>query len=126
MIELETAKKGLKIINEGRPGELMSCPLSEAERYKEIRESVAWQEEHALDIERYYLAESDGDTWYSHREFLIRNAKIRILEERTPMDMEVEIHQKVMRQILPGAQVHELTPGQPVTPKPAEVKREAA
>ena len=124
MIEIGTfSRGGLKTI--GNNPEALSCPLNQAQKYQELRENAEWHVDHELDMERYYLSESDGDTWYSHRDFVRRMAKIKELETRTPQQRERDIHSRIMAEIFPGAQVHELIPGQPVTPKP-EVSREAA
>lgn len=110
----------------GNNPEAPACPLSQAEIYKEIQESAVWAVDHELDSERYYLSESDGDQWYSHRDFQRRMAKIKALETRTPEEREKEIHTRIMREIFRGTQVHELTPGHPITPKPADANKEAA
>lgn len=134
MIELGSQLKGLKIIvertdkngiPEAHPGTLLSCPISKAAEYKKTKDRIEWGFRHEAGLERYYLAESDGDQWYSHDQWVVRNATLKVLEGRTPMDMEVELHNRIMGQLFPGAKVHELIPGQPVTPKP-DIKREAA
>ena len=108
----------------GNKPEGQSCPLSYAQKYKKLRADAEWHVDGELDMERYYLSESDGDEWYSHGDFVRRMERIKELETRTLEQREGEIHARIMREIFPGT-VHELTPGQPVTPKP-EVKREAA
>ncbi len=96
MLELEPKfSKKLEIIaSDASP----ACPVNHENLYKHLVESVAWNVDHQLVLEEYYLSEQDCD-WYSQKEIQRRFRKINELRKMTPEQREREIHAKVMAEI---------------------------
>lgn len=117
MLELE--KHRIVVPMEILGDDSLSCPLKYSAEYQKIKVKAQEDIDREISLEWDMLSETDGDQWFSHKDFTRRMELINSLQG----NREQNLHRNIMHEIFPG-EVHQLE--SPPVNQPVQTRVEAA